>query len=95
MSDADTLKETKLRAWRLAEGLTLEEVAGLTGLSVGMVSKVERSKARLAPLTKVTVARRLGVPLRTERGPPEKSGGCWRSFPHSPPKADESVSRRS
>jgi transcriptional regulator with XRE-family HTH domain len=51
----------RLRLWRATEGLTLDEVSGLTGLSVAMLSRVERGQRDLAPLTKVKVARRLGV----------------------------------
>ena len=55
---------TRLKAWRLSEGLTLEEVSGLTGVSVGMLSKVERGRTRMAPMTRLALARRLGVPVR-------------------------------
>jgi DNA-binding XRE family transcriptional regulator len=55
---------SKIRRWRQREGLTLAEVSGLTGLSVAMLSLVERGQRRLLPKTKVRVARRLGVPLR-------------------------------
>jgi len=54
----------RLRLWRADVGLTLGEVADLTGLSVAMLSLVERGQRELAPLTKVRVARRLGVPIR-------------------------------
>jgi transcriptional regulator with XRE-family HTH domain len=50
--------------------LTIEELAGLTGLSAAMCSLVERNKRRLAPLTKIRFARRLGVPVG-ELFPPE------------------------
>jgi transcriptional regulator with XRE-family HTH domain len=54
---------SKLRRWREASGLSLREVADLTGLSVPMVSRVERGQRQLAPLTKAAFARRLGVPI--------------------------------
>lgn len=44
--------------------MTLDEVSGLTGVSVSMLSRVERGHAYLSPLNRVRVARRLGVPLR-------------------------------
>jgi len=50
--------------WRGDHGYTLEEVADLTGLSVPMLSRVERGQRSLKPATKVRVARRLGVPIR-------------------------------
>jgi len=49
--------------WRDREGLTLAEVADLVGLSVAMLSLVERGERQLAAMTKVRVARRLGVPI--------------------------------
>ena len=52
-----------LRDWRNRNGYTLEEVAGITGLSVAMLSLVERNKRNLRPSTKIQVARRLGVPV--------------------------------
>jgi len=52
-----------LRRWRGLHGLTLEELAGLTGLSPAMVSRVERGERQLRPLTRVRVARLLGVPV--------------------------------
>lgn len=55
---------SKIRRWRQHEGLTLAEVSGLTGLSVAMLSLVERGQRQLLPMTRVQVARRLGVPLR-------------------------------
>lgn len=54
----------RLRVWRVDQGLTLEEVADLTGLSVSMLSRVERGERQLAPLTRVHIARRLGVAVR-------------------------------
>jgi transcriptional regulator with XRE-family HTH domain len=55
---------TRLRAWRLANDLSLEEVSGLSGISRPMLSRVERGQRELAPLTKVRLARALGVPVR-------------------------------
>lgn len=57
MSDPPCL----LRSWRHDAGLSLSDVAGLTGLSTAMLSRVERGQRQLAPLTRVAVARRLGV----------------------------------
>lgn len=55
---------TKLRAWRESKGYTLEDVSGLTGVSVPMLSKVETGHRQLAPDTKVRLAHRLGVQVR-------------------------------
>jgi len=56
--------KSRLWRWRSSAGLTLEEVADLAGLSAAMLSRVERGQRQLAPLTKVRIARRLGVPVR-------------------------------
>lgn len=56
--------ETRLRQWRRDKGLSLEEVYGLSGISPAMLSRVERGQRELAPLTKVKLARALGVPVR-------------------------------
>ena len=52
-----------LRRWRAERGLTLDEVAGLTGYSKAYLSRLERGERCPTPLTKVTVARRLGAPV--------------------------------
>lgn len=53
--------QSRLRLWRTREGLTLAEVAGLSGLSIGVLSKVERGQRRLLPLNRIMLARALGV----------------------------------
>jgi len=55
---------SKLRRWRRDEGLTLDEVSGLTRVSVPMLSLVENGKRHLSRQTKILLARRLGVPIR-------------------------------
>lgn len=53
----------RLRIWRVDHGLTLEEVCDISGVSPPMWSRVERGERQFAPLTKVKIARRLGVPI--------------------------------
>ena len=53
-----------LRRWRHEQDLSLNEVSDLTGVSVATLSRVERGQRSLAPLTRVKVARRLGVAVR-------------------------------
>lgn len=55
---------TRLGQWRAENGLSLREVADLTGVSVAMLNRAERGERHLAPLTKVKIARRLGSPVR-------------------------------
>lgn len=57
---SDRLKN-RLRLWRARHSLTLDEVAGLTGLSPAMLSRAERGQRQFAPLTKVHIARCLGT----------------------------------
>lgn len=54
----------RLRHWRRELGYSLEEVADLVGLSIAMLSRVERGERQLSPAARVAVARRLGVPIR-------------------------------
>ena len=56
----DVAPSSRLRLWRAANGLSLDEVAGLTGLSKARLSRIERGERQAAPLTKVTISRRLG-----------------------------------
>lgn len=52
---------SRLRRWRVDAGLTLDEVADLTGYSQSMLSLVERGQRHVSPQGKVRIARRLGV----------------------------------
>lgn len=51
----------QLRNWRKAHGLTIDEVADLTGLSGAYISIIERGVKPVAPLRRVAIARALGV----------------------------------
>lgn len=62
--------ENCLREFRRRHRLTLEDVSGLVGISVPMLSRVERGERNFSPLRKVAVAKRLGVPVG-ELFPPE------------------------
>ena len=55
---------TKLRAWRMERNWTLNEVSGLSGYSIGMLSRAERGQRELSAEAKVTIARRLGADVR-------------------------------
>lgn len=74
----ETCLKNRLRLWRAQAGLTLEEVSDLTGVSPAMLSLVERGQRQLAPMTRVRVARCLGVPIRDlfEVEPPEEVSGA-------------------
>ena len=61
VADLKSRLGNRLRVWRLEQGFLLEDVAGLTGISVSMLSRVERGERRLAPETKVKIARRLNA----------------------------------
>lgn len=63
----------RLRQWRVDAGLSQDDVADLTGLSKSMVSLVERGMRELAPMTKVRVARGLGVRISELFGAEEVS----------------------
>lgn len=55
---------TPLRRWRTDQGLSLGEVADLTGFSVSMLSRAERGERCLSPRARVLISRRLDVPIR-------------------------------
>lgn len=52
---------SELAAWRRSRGLTLREVSDLTGVSVSMLSRVERGEREMSPITKLHLSRRLGI----------------------------------
>jgi transcriptional regulator with XRE-family HTH domain len=55
----------RLREWRTNAGFSLSEVAGLTGISVPMLSLAETGQRRFSPHAKIAISRRLGVSLAT------------------------------
>jgi transcriptional regulator with XRE-family HTH domain len=57
----DEASETRFKRWRLANGLSLQDVADLAGIDKSMVSRLDGGSRGLKPLTKVRVARRLGA----------------------------------
>lgn len=63
-ANIERMTRTRLRAWRLAQGLTMAEVADLTGFSPSMLSRLERGERVPIPRTKVLIARALGVSIR-------------------------------
>jgi transcriptional regulator with XRE-family HTH domain len=66
---------TRFARWRASQGLTVLEVADLTGLSPSMISRLERGQRSLRPLTKVIVARRLAARIQDLFGPEECPSG--------------------
>ena len=55
----------EVRALRKGLGLTVAEIANATGLSVGMLSKIENGNISPSLTTLQTLARALGVPITT------------------------------
>ena len=53
--------DNRLRQWRVDNGLSLQELSDLTGLSPSGLSRLERGQRQPLPLTRVKIARRLGV----------------------------------
>jgi transcriptional regulator with XRE-family HTH domain len=62
-SSPPVLPKTPFHRWRLENGLSLQELSDLTGISTAMLSRAERGLRSFAPLTKVRIARLLGVPV--------------------------------
>jgi transcriptional regulator with XRE-family HTH domain len=54
----------RLRRWRLENGLTVADVAELTGFTQPYLTRLERGDRGASPATKVRIARGLGVSLR-------------------------------
>lgn len=67
--------KNRLRLWRIREGLTLAEVADLTGYSKAMISRTERGERVLSPMGRVRVARALGCRVRDLFLPDEPNPG--------------------
>lgn len=76
----------RIRGTRLAAGLTLQQLARLTGVSIGALSQIETGRRRLTTLARIAAALRqtpaalLGSPAEGRAGegeeaPPPGSGG--------------------
>lgn len=63
MAEVDDLVRTRLRALRLAQGLTLEDLAGRTHLSASTLSRIENGGRRLALDQLVDLSRALDTSL--------------------------------
>lgn len=63
---------TRLGVWRQHAGLSLRDVAALSGVSVSTLSKAERGLTELSAATKVHLARSLDVPVALLFDPPER-----------------------
>lgn len=50
-----------LRQWRTQNGLTLAEVAGLSGIHISAISRIERGIIKPRVRTKLRIARALGA----------------------------------
>lgn len=57
----ERMQGSRFREWRRQAGLTLQEVADLTGYSESLISKIETGDRVPAPATKVHISRSLGV----------------------------------
>lgn len=71
MQRTSTARSTPLRDWRLEQGLTVEDIAGITGFTQPYLSRLERGLRGGSPLTKARIARALGVAYSTLFDPEE------------------------
>lgn len=61
----------RLRTTRLAQGLTIEQLAAATGLNKGFLSRVERDETSPSVATLVTICQVLSLPIGTLFEPPD------------------------
>lgn len=54
-------RNSKFATWRRESGLTLDEVAGLSGYSISYLSRVERGLRQMPPNSRVRLSRSLGA----------------------------------
>lgn len=53
-------KPNKFRSWRHSQGWTLDDIAGITGVSVSNLSRIENGVVIPRPATRVHIAHALG-----------------------------------
>lgn len=56
--------ESPLKTWRQMNGLTLEELADVSGFSVSTLSRVERGERQFDALSRIRLARAVGIRVR-------------------------------
>ena len=61
--DGGALIGAEIRQLRLAKGMTLKEVADRAGISIGLLSQLERGRSLLAVATLMKLSDALGVPM--------------------------------
>ena len=57
-------RTNRLREWRERHGLTIAEVADLTGYSAAHLSRMERGERDVPPMARVRFARAVGARVR-------------------------------
>ena len=60
----------RIRALRISQGMTLQQVATLSGLSIGFISQIERNITGMSLSSMVNVAKALNISLRDLVPPP-------------------------
>src|SRR5918998_2886152 len=68
---------SRVRALRRRRGLTLEDLAGLSGVSRAMISKLERGEKNPTLVVAARLAEGLGVTLSRLAGMEERRGGFF------------------
>lgn len=58
-------RDNNLREWRLANGMTLKELARRTGLDYRYLSQLERGLRKGTPNTWIKISKELQVPAKT------------------------------
>lgn len=53
-------KPNKFRSWRHSQGWTLDDISGITGVSVSNLSRIENGVVIPRPATRVHIAHALG-----------------------------------
>jgi len=73
----DTHLRNRLRLWRAENGLTLADVADLTGYSEAMFSRAERGERVFSARARVRIARALDVRVGELFDPPDQPEEPW------------------
>ena len=69
MGEDSNLSANGLRACRIAQGLSLDDVSALSGISQPQLSRLERGQRKLTPETAKKLARALGTGVRSITDP--------------------------
>ena len=94
IADLDSVVAGRVRQLRAAKGLTLDQLAALSGVSRAMISRIERAETSATAVLLVKLGSALGVTLSALFEPPGEKQEVVRRAADSPTRVDPETGYR-